>query len=217
MALPQSRMRFTPEEYLAFERASETKHEYLDGQIYAMAGASPLHNQICFNVTVAIGSRLRGTSCYGYTSDQKVRTDPLDLFSYPDLTIVCGEPRYHDEQNDVILNPGVIIEVLSPTTESYDRGEKFAHYRQTKSLTDYILIAQDRPGVEHYSRQKGKRQWLFDSATEMSAEITIDSIKCRLKLADIYDPVVFPPRKLPMADVVEKPATVRTTRQKKAK
>ena len=218
MALPQKAHYYTPEEYLAFERAAETKHEYLDGQIYAMAGGSPPHNQICFNLSGEIHPQIKGTACIGYTSDQKIRTDPMDLFSYPDLTIVCGEPQFHDKQKDVILNPKVIIEVLSPNTEAYDRREKLTRYQNLKSVSDYILIAQDRPHVEHFVRQKGKRQWLFAIETEMKAEIFIASINCKLKLADIYDRVVFPPIKPPFA-VVEKiaGASGRKQRRKKAR
>lgn len=196
MGLPKLKPYFTPAEYLAFERGAEIKHEYIDGQIYAMAGGSPQHNAICFNTAVAIGSQIKGTDCQGYTSDQKVRTDPQDLFSYPDLTIVCGAPLFHDEQRDVILNPRVIIEVLSPTTETFDRDEKLTRYQRLKSLSDCLLIAQDRPRVEHYVRQPGKRQWLFTIETELSAEIEIASINCRLRLADIYDRIVFPPPKM---------------------
>lgn len=206
MVLPRTKLRFTPEEYLAFERGAETKHEYLDGQIYAMAGASPQHNQICFNLAGELHPQLKGTSCYGLTSDQKIRTDPMDLFSYPDLIIVCGQPKFHDKHRDVILNPQVIIEVLSPTTEAFDRGEKFVRYQRLKSLSDYIMVAQDRPSVEHYVKQKGKRPWLFTVETEISAEIVIDSIKCKLKLADIYDRVIFPPRH-PLMFEVKAPTT----------
>jgi Uma2 family endonuclease len=220
MGLPKKQIEYTPEEYLAFERAAETKHEYLDGQIYDMAGASLEHNQICFNTTVAIGLSLRGTSCFGFTSDQKIRTDPMDLFSYPDITIVCGDPTFHDEHRDVILNPKVIIEILSPSTEAYDRGEKFARYRQNKSLSDYILIAQDSPSIEHYSRQKGNRPWLYSVGDEMSGEISIASIKCKLKLSDVYDRVVFPPKKPPLTAPVEITAPTpakKTVKRKKTK
>ncbi len=205
MALPKKEPYYTPEEYLAFERAADAKHEYLDGQIYAMAGGTPLHNQVCFNTNVAIGVQIKGTNCIGYTSDQKIRTDPMDLFSYPDLTIVCGQPVFHDKHKDVILNPRVIIEVLSPNTEDYDRSQKFARYQSLKSLSDYILISQNRPSVEHFVRQKGKRQWLFTIETEMAAEIVIASINCKLKLADIYDRVVFPYSKPPLVVVRKEP------------
>lgn len=210
MATPQNKLNleYTPDEYLAFERASDAKHEYLDGQIYAMAGASPTHNQICFNAIVAVGSQIMDSSCIGYTSDQKIRTDPMDLFSYPDLTIVCGDPIFHDEQKDVILNPTVIIEVLSPRTETYDRSTKLDRYQNIRTLTDYILISQNRPCVEHYARQKGKRQWLFTIETSLEAEIKITSIKCKLKLADIYNRVKFPSTKdlLAAVESIQKPA-----------
>jgi Uma2 family endonuclease len=206
MGLPKRELFYTPEEYLTFERASKTKHEYLNGQIHAMAGGSPPHNQICFNTTVAIGIQLKGTSCIGYTSDQKIRTDPMDLFSYPDLTVVCGKPLFHDKHKDVILNPTVIIEVLSPSTEEYDRKEKFSRYQDLRSLTDYILISQDRVCVEQFVRQKAKRRWLYSIESDLETEIEIASIHCRLKLADIYDRVVFPIPPAPLTLVTKKPA-----------
>lgn len=218
MAAPQRKLAdsYTPEEYLTFERSSETRHEYLDGQIYAMAGASPKHNQICFNLAGELHPLIKATTCVGYTSDQKIRTDLMDLFSYPDLTVVCGEPIFHDQQQDVILNPTVIIEVLSPRTENYDRGIKLERYQNIRSLTDYILIYQDRPCVEHYVRQKGKRQWLFTIETELSAEIEIASIKCKLKLADIYNRVKFPAAKglLTAVEPLPKPAKKKARRGK---
>ncbi len=203
MATPQKDLvyRYTPEEYLAFERASETKHEYLDGEIYLMAGGSPKHNQICFNAIVSVGAQIKGTSCVGYTSDQKIRTDPQDLFSYPDLTVVCGEPVFHDDHQDVILNPTIIIEVLSPRTEVYDRNTKLERYQNIPALTDYILISQNRPCVEHYARRKGRRKWTFTMETDLSAEIEIASINARLKLADVYERVKFPSAKSLLAAV----------------
>ncbi|MDQ3011024.1 MAG: Uma2 family endonuclease [Acidobacteriota bacterium] len=220
MAAPQRKLdyQYTPEEYLAFERASDTKHEYLDGQIYAMAGASPTHNQICFNAIVAVGSQILDSTCIGYTSDQKIRTDPMDLFSYPDLTVVCGEPVFHDEQQDVILNPTVIIEVLSPRTENYDRSTKLDRYQNIRSLTDYILISQNRPCVEHYVRQKGKRQWLFTIETSLEAEIVIASIKCKLKLTDIYNRVKLHSAKRLLTPVDDSPKPAkRKLKSKKAR
>lgn len=218
MATPQRKLsyEYSPEEYLAFERSSESKHEYLDGQIYAMAGASPKHNQICFNLAGELHPLIKNTTCVGYTSDQKIRTDLMDLFSYPDLTIVCGEPVFHDQKQDVLLNPTVIIEVLSPRTEVYDRSTKLERYQNLSSLTDYILIYQDRPCVEHYVRQKGKRQWLFTIETDLTAEIEISSIKCKLKLADIYNRVKFPSPKSLLATVenLPRPAKKKAKRSK---
>ncbi|MBL8188037.1 MAG: Uma2 family endonuclease [Acidobacteria bacterium] len=216
MAFAQRKLdyRYSPEEYLAFERNSETKHEYLDGQIYAMAGASPTHNQICFNSIVAVGSQIMDSTCIGYTSDQKVRTDLEDLFSYPDMTVVCGEPVFHDQQQDVILNPTVIIEVLSPRTEAFDRSAKLERYQNIRSLTDYILISQDRPCVEHYVRQKGKRQWLLTIETDLNATIEITSIKCKLKLSDIYNRVQFPSAKGLLAKVESSQSPKKSGRSK---
>ncbi|MEP7343035.1 MAG: Uma2 family endonuclease [Acidobacteriota bacterium] len=206
---------YTPEEYLAFERASETKHEYLDGYIFARAECEPLHNQICFNAIGAIGAQIKTTRCVGYTSGQKIRTDPMDLFSYPDLTIVCGEPVFHDEYQDVILNPTVIIEVLSPRTESYDRSTKLERYQNISTLADYILISQNRACVERYVRQ-GKRQWLLTIETDPAAEIEIASIKCKLKLADVYNRVKFPSAKglLAAVESIPKPAAKKPGRRK---
>ena len=217
MGLTQLKINFSPEEYLAFERDAKTKHEYLDGEVYAMAGGSPSHNAISFNATVTIGSQIKGRNCRGYTADQKVRTDPQDLFSYPDITIVCGDPKFHDEKKDVILNPTVIIEVLSPTTEAYDRSEKFARYRTIQSLRDYLLIAQDRPCIEHFVRQKGKRLWLYNVETELSSSLWIESIKCDLKLADVYELVEFPAKRPLLFEVVEKLPTPSVKKSKSKK
>lgn len=219
MATPKRLLghKYTPEEYLALERASDTKHEFLDGEIHAMAGGSPKHNQICFNTIVTIGGQILDSPCVGYTSDQKIRTDPMDLFSYPDLTIVCGEPVFHDDHQDVILNPTVIIEVLSPRTEIYDRNIKLERYQNIRTLTDYILISQNRPCVEHYARQKGKRQWLFTIETDPAAEIVIASIKCKLKLAAVYNRVKFPSATglLAALEGEPKPAPKKSSRSKK--
>jgi Uma2 family endonuclease len=213
MGLAQPKLSFSPEDYLAFERTAQTRHEYLDGQIYAMAGGSPPHNAICFNVAGELYLQLKGKPCQGFTSDQKIRADPADLFSYPDVTIVCGELQFHDEFQDVLLNPKVIIEVLSPTTEAYDRGEKFARYRQIKTLSDYVLIAQDKPSLEHYVRQRGDRPWLYSVVTEMSGSITITSINCTLNLADVYAQIVFPKKRPPLFEVVSTLPTPKVLRK----
>jgi Uma2 family endonuclease len=141
MSLPHTRLRYTVEEYLALERASAERHEYLGGEIYAMAGGSPAHGAICTNLVAEIRNQLKGTPCQAFTKDLKVRSGPrppkarsrTGLFSYPDLVIVCGEPQFLDERRDVLTNPAAIIEVLSPTTEARDRGEKFRRYRTFNS------------------------------------------------------------------------------------
>jgi Uma2 family endonuclease len=195
---------YTVEEYLALERASEERHEYLDGQIYAMAGESPEHGDICSNLVMEIGAQLRGRLCRVWTKDTKVRSGPIPqtrrifkgLFSYPDLVIVCGAPRFHDTYQDVLLTPTVIIEVLSPTTEAFDRGEKFRRYRtfnpSNPSLSDYMVVAQDQPLIEHFVGQE-QGQWLLAaSVSDLTGCVALASIQCTLSLTNVYDRVIFP-------------------------
>lgn len=191
MVAVQQKPYCTPEEYLASEREAEFKSEYLNGDIYAMAGSSPEHSAIAFNLSVLLGVQLRGKPCRGFISDMKVGTASDRLFSYPDLSVVCGEPRFHDEHRDVLLNPTLIVEVLSLSTERFDRGRKFAQYQQIESLSDYVLVAQDEPRVEHYVRQEGSR-WLLSTATDLEGSIHIASIDCTLLLSEVYDKVTFP-------------------------
>jgi Uma2 family endonuclease len=191
---------YTIDEYLTFERASQEKHQYLDGRILAMAGESGPHGDITVNIVIVLGSQLRGAPCRLRTKDTKVRSGPAPrlhgsksgLFSYPDILVICGEPVYHDDQSDVILNPKAIIEVLSPTTEAFDRGEKFVRYQMwNPTLSDYILVTQHRPQVEHFSR-KADGSWSYDIVFGLESKITISSIACTLSLAEIYERVVFP-------------------------
>jgi Uma2 family endonuclease len=201
MSLPQSQLvRYTVEEYLALERESEERHEYLDGEIYAMAGESPDHGAICTNLVVELGSQLRGTPCQVFSKDTKVRSGPAPkpfqspkgLYSYPDVLVVCGEMKFHDEHRDVLLNPTVIIEVLSPTTEAFDRGEKWArHQTWLPSLTEYLLVSQSKPLIEHYRRQPDGG-WLYSSVNGLEGSVSLASIGCTLRLADVYDRIVFP-------------------------
>lgn len=199
MALPETLPSFTPDEYLAFERESESKHEYLDGVIYAMAGSRPAHSTICVNLSEIITRQLRGTLCRPFSSDMKVRCTPFSspakkkrgLFAYPDLVVVCGEPVYHDDQQDVLTNPTLIVEVLSPSTEAYDRGEKFWRYQGLASLTDYLLVAQHCPRLEHFAKQP-HGQWLYTLAAGLTGSIFIASVDCHLPLAEVYEWVNFP-------------------------
>ncbi len=151
--------RFTPEQYLALERKAAFKSEYFDGCIRAMAGASRAHNLIALNLGSEIRSQLRDRPCETYVSDMRVRTGPSGLYTYPDVVVVCGEPRFEDDELDTLLNPTVIVEVLSPSTEAADRGRKFASYRRLASLQEYVLVAQDRACVERYTRQGD--EWLL--------------------------------------------------------
>lgn len=192
MSLPRSLSYFSPEEYLAFERGTDARHEYLDGHVYAMAGESIEHSRICVNVAGELRARLKGKPCEVLSPNMKVVTSPSGLFSYPDVVVVCGEPRFHDERRDVLTNPTVVFEVLSPSTEAYDRGEKFLRYRtQIATLREYVLVSQHRPLVEHYVRQPDG-SWGYSSAGDLSGAIDLPSIDCRLPLSEIYDRVIFP-------------------------
>lgn len=193
--LPQ----YSLEEYLAFEEESADKHEYWNGQIFAMAGASPVHNQICFTLAMMVGRQLV-RSCRGYSSDQKIRIEAADLNTYADLTIVCGEPQYHAKHRTVLLNPRVIFEVLSPTTENYDRGEKWSCYQQLPSLTDYLLVAQDKAQIEQYTLA-ADGDWRYIRTVGLEGVVTIASLNGQLPLGEIYSSIEFPPPR-PLIQIV---------------
>lgn len=182
------RQRLTLQDYLAFERHSETKNEYVDGEVFAMTGASREHNLIAGNVFGEIRSQLKGRSCEVYANDMRVRTEDAQLVSYPDVVVVCEEPRFHDDEFDTLANPTLIVEVLSPSTEGYDRGTKFVRYRSISSLAGYVLVAQSRPYVEQWVRDVGDR-WLLMELGDLSQTLELPSIGCRLPLAEIYDRV----------------------------
>jgi len=188
----QPQIRLTPAEYLAFERKCEFKNEYWAGQVLAMAGASERHNLIETNVIIALGSQLRGKSCKVYPSDMRVKVPATDLYTYPDVTIVCGKAQFDDVERDTLLNPTVIVEILSKSTENYDRGKKFQNYRTLESLTEYVLIAQDAVHIEHYVRQSDN-QWLLSEAKDLSAVVELPTIQCTLALIDVYDKVEIEP------------------------
>lgn len=182
---------FTPAEYLTIERFTEIRHEYLDGFVYAMAGESPRHSIICYNLAGMTYAQLRGKPCQGFSPNMKARAGTKGLYAYPDLMIVCGEPAFHDEERDVITNPTVIFEVLSPSTEAYDRGEKFLRYRtHIESLQDYVLVAQDQPRLEHYARQPDGT-WTRAEISGLTSAFSLPSIGCLLPLAEVYDRITF--------------------------
>jgi Uma2 family endonuclease len=188
-ALPRHRL--TPEEYLAMERHAPTKSEYLRGEVYALAGASRQHVMIMTNTIVALATRLKGRPCAVFGSDLRVKVPLTGLYTYPDVSVVCGEAQFEDREQDNLLHPTVIVEILSDSTERYDRGDKFAHYRRLESLTDYILISQHRPLVEHFARQP-EDSWLLKAYEGIEAIAAIPSIGCELPLADVYDKVEWP-------------------------
>lgn len=174
-----------PEEYLERERRAASKSEYVDGRVFAMAGASENHNLLQTAAGALLYPQVRRHGCRLYPSDMKVRIPASRAYVYPDLTIVCGEPQFEDDQRDILLNPTVISEILSPSTAMYDRTEKFARYRRIPSLREYLLIAQDAPLVERFVRQDDG-QWLWSVAEQLTEGVALPSVGCTLALADLY-------------------------------
>lgn len=181
--------RVSIEDYLATERRAETKSEYLDGEVFAMTGASRLHNLVSWNLSGILYGQLKARGCEGYAGDMRVLIPVAGLYTYPDITVVCGESRFEDGELDTLLNPTLIIEVLSPTTEGYDRGRKFAHYRTLDSLREYVLISQDEVRVELFTR-RDDGHWLLSEASGLEETLSLASIGCELRLADVYDRVI---------------------------
>jgi Uma2 family endonuclease len=180
----------TPAEYLAFERQqTDAKHEYLHGQITAMSGASREHNLIVGNAFASLHAQLRGRDCEVYSNDMRVHIPATGLYTYPDITALCGGPGFEGDQFDTLLNPLVIIEVLSASTEAYDRGAKFAHYRSIESLQAYVLIAQDRPHIELFERGTDGR-WVLSEAKGLESRLGLETLDCVLELSEVYDRVI---------------------------
>jgi Uma2 family endonuclease len=178
----------SPDEYLAVERGAEFKSEYIDGIMYAMAGASERHNAIVANLIISIGVQLRGRDCRVYPSDLKIRVPNSTSFLYPDVSVVCGDPISADEHKDVIINPWLIVEVLSESTAAFDRGRKFLRYQQINSLREYVLVDQNEPHVEKFERQPNDN-WLYSKVAGIDEKIILTSIQCELSLKDVYPKV----------------------------
>jgi Uma2 family endonuclease len=176
----------TEDEYLEHERRSEAKHELIHGAIVAMAGASREHNAIAGNVVRALGALLKERRCLVFPSDQRVHVEATGLFTYPDVTIACEGLRFHPKHRDTLLNPRVIVEVLSDSTEAYDRGAKFAHYRTIPSLLEYVLVSQDEHRIEHY-RRLDTGQWVLTAYDGDAASVALPALGCELPLAEVYD------------------------------
>jgi Uma2 family endonuclease len=177
---------YTPEEYLTLERQADHRSEYYAGEIFAMSGASETHNLITGNIFALLHTQLRGRPYRVYMSDMRVKVSPTGLYTYPDVVAICGAREFDDVQRDTLLNPNVIIEVLSSSTEAYDRGNKAVQYRQLPSLTEYLLVSQEQMHVEQYIRQ-ADGQWLFSEVSGKDAHIHLPSVKAILALAEIYD------------------------------
>jgi Uma2 family endonuclease len=184
---------YSEAEYLALERRAESKSEYMDGHIYAMAGASREHNLIGFNIAGELRNQLKNRPCEAYVNDMRVKVAKAQRsrYRYPDVAVVCGKPEFEDDQADTLLNPTLLIEVLSPSTEAADRGEKFADYRRIESLREYLLVSQDQARVERYTRQGAG--WLLTVAEGLDATVNLDAIGCALALREVYARVLEEP------------------------
>jgi Uma2 family endonuclease len=177
--------RYTVGQYLSFERGSDSKHEYFDGEIFAMVGASREHVLIVTQLVTMLNSQLADRPCEVYSNDMRLRVTPTGLYTYPDVMVVCGEPQFDDSTTDMLLNPNVIFEVLSDSTEQYDRKVKLQHYRTVPSLTDYVLVAQDAYRLTYHSRQSDGA-WASREVEGAEATLILNSIGCKLELREIY-------------------------------
>jgi Uma2 family endonuclease len=176
----------TPEEYLALERAAEYKNEYVNGEIFAMSGASRKHNLIAGNIFGELRQQLKGKPCEVYPGEMRVKAPAARSYVYPDVVVVCGEPRFEDSYLDSLLNPTMVVEVLSKSTESYNRLAKSSYYRTIESLVEYLLVAQEEYRVEQYVKQPDAR-WLLSDVRSLESVIELTSIDCSLALRDLYD------------------------------
>jgi len=175
-------------EYLQTERLAPSKSEYLAGRVIAMAGASQRHNTVTLNIASELRQLLRGRDCRAFAIDMRVKVAEAQAYFYPDVVIVCGQPQFEDEQEDTLLNPTVVIEVLSPSTEAFDRGEKFATYRRIPTLREYLLVAQDRMQVEQYVRQPGG-EWQRSEYTDLTQKLHLPSVGTDVPVELIYEGV----------------------------
>jgi Uma2 family endonuclease len=187
----QPKTHLTPEEYLAAERRAEYKSEYVDGDMIAMTGASRRHNLVNANIAQEIGRQLKGRACERYVSDMRVRVPSTRLYTYPDVVVVSSEPEFEDDYLDTLLNPTLIVEVLSESIERYDRGKKFGFYRTIESLNEYLLVSQDECRVEQYVKQSDGR-WLLSEYRSTEDVVELGSIRCGLALSEVYDKVILP-------------------------
>ena len=183
MSQPAHR-KLTPEEYLAIERQAAERSEYHAGEMFLLAGASRRHNRISTSISALLDRQLGDRDCDVYSSDMRVLVERSGLYTYPDVVVTCGGEIFADEHDDVLMTPNVLFEILSASTEAYDRGRKFEHYQQIESLTEYVLVAQDALRVEHFLKQKCG--WLYTDIHGEDGVLELSSIGCSLRLADVY-------------------------------
>jgi len=190
MASTEPVRRLTETEYLSVERAAEFKSEFFDGEMFAMAGGTPQHSRIATNLAREFGNRLERSQCVPYNSDLRIKVEPTGLFTYPDLSVICGPLQFAAGTEDTMVNPTVLVEVLSDSTEAYDRGKKFEHYRQIPALKEYLVVSQKEPRIEQFVRQADGR-WLLNEATGLKATLAIPSLGISLSLAEVFAKVDF--------------------------
>lgn len=188
-ALPKPSL--TAAGYLAIERAAETKSEFFEGEMFAMAGTTKNHARIVMNLSRELSGRLKGRTCEPFATDLRVKVEANGLYTYPDLVVVCGEQRFEDDLLDTLLNPTLIVEVLSEATERYDRVKKFDLYRALPSLQEYVLVSQSEPRVEQFRRQPDG-EWNLRITTDPTAFVNLTSLECEIPFAEIYERVEFP-------------------------
>lgn len=195
MATGAAQTILSPEEYISFERkfvpdAETVRHEYVKGKIISMSGASRAHNLISFNIAAELHPQIIDREIEAYLGEMRVGSPTIASYFYPDIVVVSQEPRFEDDVFDTLRNPIVIIEILSPSTEAFDRGEKFSHYRQIESLQEYIIVSQDKVNVERFLRRPD--EWGYTSFQDLNQHVPIVSIECELSLQRIYQGVTFP-------------------------
>jgi Uma2 family endonuclease len=195
MAVAETVSRISEADYLRLERLAETKSEFFDGEMFAMAGGTRAHSLIATNIAREIGNQLNSTNCVAYNADLRIKVEATGLITYPDVSIVCGEQRFLDNEEDTLLNPTVIIEVLSDSTEAYDRGKKFANYRQIPTCREYLLVSQREPRVEQFIRQP-HGEWSLKEASGLKGEIKLPSLGIFLRLSEVFAKVEFTPARL---------------------
>jgi Uma2 family endonuclease len=195
MAAAQPTRRLTEAEYLALERAAlDVKSEFYDGEIFAMSGGTRWDSRIGTNLATEFTNKLQGHRCEPFNAELRLKIEATGLFAYPDLSVVCGEPRFLDQEMDTLLNPTLIAEVLSDSTESYDRGKKFEHYRQIPSLREYLLVSQYEPRIEQFIRQ-ANNEWLLSEVVGINAAIELPALGIQIELARVFANVNFLPNR----------------------
>jgi Uma2 family endonuclease len=192
MPVPKPSRRLTEAEYLAIERTAELRSEFFDGAMFAMAGGTPQHSLVATNLAREIGNRLLGGHCVAYNADLRIKVEPTGLCTYPDLSVICGPLEFAEGTDDTVVNPTVLVEVLSDSTEAYDRGKKFEHYRQIVTLQEYLLISQNQLRIEQFIRQPDGN-WLLRDAVGREANLELPSLQITLSLAGIFANVTFAP------------------------